>query len=230
MSLGIGRGHVVNKGHHLGVIPTGLTVAFLDLFQVGSPGLVMNPQATAEFLEMGQGADHRPVDGPRTPTAPKYQQGRLICRQRWAIFHSAAQRITGQNGPAAIEGPIRFAEGQKYSLGPAGQQAISEARPGILFVDHTGDALQPCRQQRRTGCVTAHSQYHIGFKPVKDPRRLPNAVCQLRQKPQFAPDPLTDQTANIHRFQRKSEFRQNSRFDTPFGTDKQHLRIGIAGQ
>ena len=211
-------------------MPAGLTVALLYLLQIGSTGLMKNPQTATEFLEVGQSSDHGPVDSSRAATATKYQQSRLVHRQGRAIFHAAAQRITGQNGAAAIKGPIRFAEGQTDSLGPASQQSVGQSRPGILFVNDAGDAFQACRQQRRSGGVTAHSQYHIGFKPVKDARRLTNTVRQLGQQTQFAPDPLTDQTTNIHRLQRQAELRQNPRLNASLGTDKQHLRVGIAGQ
>jgi len=104
-----------------------------------------------------------------------------------------------------------------------GDHSISEARNKVGFENESGDATQRGRQHRRSGGISPNPDDYPRPEFRENFAGFPNGSWQVERCPQAGRKADILQRSDLNQPQRKSCSRNQAIFDSPGGTDKNHL-------
>ena len=174
---------------------------------------------TTGSIHARQGFGQAQVEAARTQAAADHQQV-----QGFAVASGVALlriRQGGNVGPHRVADHLgsrqfrgRLGEGTENPFRETSQQAVGQARNGILLVDDQGYAQQPGHQAARTGSESPHAQNGGGALAAQNDQGLPAGLQQSKRGQSERHTALAPQTLDAEPVDGNAGCRHQAGFDT----------------
>ena len=156
-------------------------------------GLVDDAQALLQGRKIIQGRKNDPVDRVGSLASAEDQEGeRLIGSPfiRSISKEGCPDRVSRDPGPGFRKPSLRGGKGQKNPIGEPAEEAVGQARKGVLLGDGRFHTREPGGQNRRARGITAYAYDDIRMKGAENPQGRDEAPGELEEGPPRTAPPL----------------------------------------